>query len=208
MTALQQTPIIPGKASTATVITRDQNGDIVPLTFLVPPGKDAVLPDNLITKDDLQGYLIGVLGTGASDQQGVDVHWNGWADTPELVYGSLSDQKFSNLLGTNAAGLYLTDRGNVVPEMANKTRTLLQSFTATNVQDGAYITFPQPFASDDVQLFITPRTPSNSNNQWIPPLIGYSTLTQSGFNLTRLYADSTPKEWAGDVSILAVGSLG
>lgn len=81
---------------------------------------------------------------------------------------------------------------------------LIQSFTATNVQDCDRIVFPQPFADDDIQIFITPETPS-STGSWYPPACGYNQKDRYSFGLTRFFADGTPKTSAGTISVLAIG---
>lgn len=207
MAFLQQTDPVPGQPVTVTIPYLDKNGTLQMGQIKVAPGKNAVLPDNIITADELQNYVVGNLGTGATDQKAIGVHWNGYADTPEMVIGDMKDQKYSNLLGSNQNGLYLTNFGNVVPEMPAKNRVMIQPFTATNVQDGASITFPQAFTSDDVTVFITPKTPS-ATGSWSPPICGYNNLNRYGFGLTRFFTDGTPKTSTGDISVLAIGKIG
>ncbi len=207
MAFLQQTDPVAGQPVTVTLPYLDQNGTLQMGQIKVAPGKDAVLPDNILTSDEIQNYVLGNLGSGDTDQKAVGVHWNGYADIPMMVVGSLKDQKYSSLLGTNQNGLYLTNFGNIIPEMPAQSRMLLQPFTATGVQDGNTITFPQAFTSDDVKVFITPKTPS-ATGSWSPPICGCTNINRYGFGLTRFFTDGTPKTSVGDISILAIGKIG
>ncbi|MCX8667111.1 hypothetical protein J3T99_05730 [Acetobacteraceae bacterium B3987] len=207
MAFLKQTDPVAGQPVTVTIPYLDQTGTLQFGQIKVPPGKDATLPDNLLTTDAIQNYVLGNLGQGANDQQAVGVHWNGENDTPEMVYGNLKDQKYSNLLGSNQNGLYLTNFGNVVPEIQAGKRQMIQRFTATNVKDGDIITFPQAFTDDNVSLMVFPKLP-NANGNWDFPICGYGGVSRYNFGCSRAYLGSTPKTEPGDISVIAIGGIG
>lgn len=213
MPYLEQTDPIPGQAVTVTIPFLDRNGNLQSGKIKVAPGKDAVLPDNLLTEDEIKNYVLGNLGTGQSDRQAVGIHWNGWQDTPELVYGTLQNQLFSNLLGTNAAGLYLTNSGNIVPEITGSSRTLIQTFlatTPTNTPRGT-ITFPRAFAPGTQPfVFCSPVTEVGTETTSITDVKqnsdGSLQITNTGFNYYR----TTGTEGSAaslTVPVLAIGVL-
>ncbi|MBR0560022.1 hypothetical protein [Neokomagataea anthophila] len=204
MAIVTQTPVVAGQPSTATILTLDQSGNVIPIKLLLPPGAPAALPEGLAVQSDLAEFISGTLGMGSPDQAGLGLHWNGTSDVPQMVYGTLAQQYFSSLLATNQAGMYLTQSGNTVAEIASAAPLRMQSFTATAVQNGDTIAFPTAFSSANVQIFITPKTPSASGS-WSPPLCGYTNVTQYNFQLGRLFTDGTASTSTGDISVIAVG---
>ncbi|MXV44387.1 hypothetical protein GS501_04910 [Saccharibacter sp. 17.LH.SD] len=205
MKLVSQSPIVPGEASTATFLGQDENGNVTSVNVKLPPGKAATLPPNLATTDMLSEFVSGTLNLTSQSLPALGAHWDG-GDYPTLLYGSFSQIYSSNLLGSNASNLYLTNMGNVVPEMPTKRRTLVQNFLAENIQDGDTIPFPRYYTSDDVMVFITPKTPSSSGS-WSPPLCGVTHTNRYGFGLSRFYTDGTSANVPGEIAILAIGSI-
>lgn len=203
---LQQTDIVPGQSSTATFPEVDQNGGVTSYSLKLPSGKTPSLPANMATTDMLAQLISGNLNLTASDRAGMSLSWDGSRGLPYFTYGDQNNEARSNLLGTTENGIYLTDRGNAVPEVSTGRRTLIQTFTIQNAVDGMIVPFPQQFADDDVYVFPVPIAQIN-NGMWIMPYCGYWNENRANFTLTRYFVDSSMIRVPGKVKCIAIGSL-
>lgn len=186
---LQQTEIVAGQSSTASFPVVDQNGGVDPRNIEIPPGKTPSLPDNLATTDMLAQLVSGVLNLGTSDKQGLSLRFDGQLGVPSFTYGTLNSQVTSHLLGTTETGAYLTERGNVVPEMSTGKSTLIQTFTIQNARDGMVVPFPQQYSDDDTVVFLNPEAQIN-NGTWIMPFVGAYAYNRANFVLTSYFVNS------------------
>lgn len=144
MQLVSQTPIVPGQASTATVLSMDQSGNITPIQLLLPPGKNATLPDTMATTDQLTEFVSGTFGLGQKDLPGIGAHYNGDDGCVILICGNA------------AAPIYKTC---LTPEYL---KAQLQNGTGpikygviTNAHHGMTVPFPQAFASDTVAVALS-----------------------------------------------------
>lgn len=202
----QQTDIVAGQSSTASFPVVDQNGGVDPRNIEIPPGKTPSLPDNLATTEMLAQLVSGVLNLGTSDKQALGIAWDGQIGVPRLTYGSLNSQATCHLLGTTEAGIYLTDRGNSVPEITTGKRTAFQLFTVTDGRDGLIVPYPQQFADDNTVVFLSPE-PQIYNGKWIMPFVGAYAYNRANFVMTRYFVDSSLNSVSGPVHCLAIGSI-
>lgn len=206
MTQLQQTDIIPGQSSTATFPSLNRNGGIDLNTGLMPPGKAPKLPNNLATTDMLAQLVSGHLGLRPTDQAVLGLAWDGVLGIPRLTYGTLDKQITSSLLGATPQGLYLTERGNIVPEMSTGKKTLLQTFTIQNARDGMTVPYPQQYSDDDTVVFLTPEA-QQKDGTWIMPWVGAYNYNRANFTLTRYFTDPGLNGVTGTVKCLSIGSI-
>lgn len=156
---LQQTPVIAGKPSTVTLVTKDENGNALDRSFDAPPGPSVTLPDNLVTTTDLAQMVAGTFLLGPNDLRAVGVKWDGAIGAPRLDYGGTGGTDpslYSHLLGTNQKGNYLCANGNSVAQIAGEAGpVMVQRFTVTG-NNPTTVTFPTPFAGDNVTVIPVP----------------------------------------------------
>ncbi|OOL19625.1 hypothetical protein AL01_01190 [Bombella intestini] len=155
---LQQTSVIAGKPSTVTLVVKDENGNIINDNFDAPPGPSVTLPDNLVTTADLAQMVAGTLQLGANDLRAVGVKWAGAIGAPRLDYGGTGGTDpslYSHLLGTNQKGNYLCANGNSVAQIVGEAGPLMIQRFSIAGQNPATVSFPVPFAGDNVLVFIS-----------------------------------------------------
>lgn len=160
MTKMQQTPIIPGHTTTVTLVMADANGNSVQQQFDVPPGASATLPDNLATNEDVAQMVAGTYLLNTQDQRALGLKWDGATGSPALFYGKnegTNPALLSHLLGSTQGGNYLCANGNMIVQAAGESAPLMiQRFSAVGV-NASTLTFPTPFAGDNVNVFVTPH---------------------------------------------------
>ncbi|MCX5615366.1 hypothetical protein, partial [Bombella saccharophila] len=124
--------------------------------------------------------------------------------TTEATARQNGDDALAQRVSTVEKNIAALPASDTLPRILSQQGTLIQSFTATGVQDSDRITFPQAFGDDSVLIFITPKTPS-ATGSWSPPVCGYNLENRYSFGLTRFFTDGTDKTSKGDISVLAIG---
>lgn len=144
MKLVSQTPIVPGQVSTATVLGQDQNGTAEPVNLDLPPGKNATVPDNMATTDDLKEFISGTLGLGGQDLPATALHLRGDNGAVQLILGSAQSPVYKTMPTMD----FLLDR-------LSSSGGAIKHGIAQNCTHGSSIQFPQAFADDDVSVIIT-----------------------------------------------------
>lgn len=160
MTLLQQSPVVAGQPSTVTLLMADANGNPIEQRFDVPPGKNAELPPNLATNEDVAQMVAGTYLLNAQDQRAVGLKWDGPVSAPTLFYGPTggpTPSLFSHLLGTTPNENYLCANGNSAAQIVGEDAPLMIQRFSTTATNASSITFPTAFAGDKVHVVMLPH---------------------------------------------------
>lgn len=103
---LSQTPIVPGRSTTVSIFTLDRNGKSIIGQFDAPAGKDAVLPENMATTDDVAQMIGGTRLQSQTDVRGLGLILDGETGQPRFLYGDPKSPRSSLLLGADSNGSY------------------------------------------------------------------------------------------------------
>lgn len=207
MKLVSQTPITPGQPSTATIMGIDENGNTVQIKLVLPPGKDAQIPGDVVRKAALSEFVSGLISLNPNDAAGVGLHWDGTRQCPVMVYGSSdTDALYSRLLGSTQDGVYFTVDGNVVPRINARKKAFIQAFKAKGISNGTRITFPTAFAAPPDCILVNPYVP-NVQGQWAASLFCPITGSEDKYSFTvgSYYSSSHTDGIANDLAIIAIG---
>lgn len=130
VTKLSQTPVVSGQPTTVSIFTLDRDGNTIIGQFDAPAGKDATLPDNMATTDDVAQMVGGTMLQNQQDVRGLGLILDGATGQPRFLYGDPKSPRSSLLPGMDSHGNY-TIVSTVPPDQYASTPLMSFRFGAT-----------------------------------------------------------------------------